>query len=306
MPAPLVFDNNIYTYAPIDSLAALHRRGLVLRVSDVAFNEAVASSVRDYEQHRLSRERARGRLFGRARSLKPYIDPAVPIAASGGQLAKLVIAEVDGVLRDPEDERYATHLADLWERITGDHLTDEEWITAGHEAETHLAQLDGNLSDLARPDEELRSNPVPDGVDPVDLAEQQARWDSLSDEQRFAALRKYVKETWRMSPLVAERFDGHIAVTARRFHEAATRQRQTGENDGADAALTMHLGDGCFVVTRDVRLIKLVDRSETYQAPWVRHLDDLDDLPEGPPWGESARRQAATFTRRSLDLPLSA
>jgi hypothetical protein len=84
-----------------------------------------------------------------------------------------------------------------------------------------------------------------------------------------------------MSEAVAERFDAHIAVTAHRLRSAASGARMPKKNDGADAALTMHIAEGCILVTGETQLIKLVDGSKTYQAPWVRRIDDLDDLPRG-------------------------
>ena len=38
--------------------------------------------------------------------------------------------------------------------------------------------------------------------------------------------------------------------------------------------------------------------SGTYQAPWVRRRDDLDELPEGLPWGDTAREAQRAFKRR--------
>jgi hypothetical protein len=122
--------------------------------------------------------------------------------------------------------------------------------------------------------------------------------DAMSDQQRFEAVRNYLKTMWRMSDAVADRFDAHIAVTARRLRTAAAGARMPKANDGTDAALTMHIAEGCFLVTGEAQLIKLVDESGTYQRPWVRRLDDLDDLPEGPPWGASARQAADAFERR--------
>jgi hypothetical protein len=278
----VVLDTNVYRGAPTEKLAALRSRGVVVRVSDLALYEAWARSVREYREERMSRQQARGLLFARAKSVAPYLDAQTPIAATGGALARGVIAQVDGGALKPRDLRYLEHLPELWGRLIGVGLSDEEWIQAGIDAQKHLEELDANLFDLARREDDLRKNPVPDDVDPADLPGQYDLWDSLSDEQRFAAVRDYLKATWTMTDAVADRFDAHIAVTARRFQAAAAGARMPKRNDGTDAALTMHIAEGCILVTDEGQLIKLVDESKTYQRPWVRRLNDLEDLPVSP------------------------
>jgi len=68
-------------------------------------------------------------------------------------------------------------------------------------------------------------------------------------------------------------------------------------NDGADASLTLHIGSGSVLVTNESQLIRIVDTCGTFQAPWVRAMRQLDDLPEGPPWGDGARELATKFRR---------
>lgn len=52
------------------------------------------------------------------------------------------------------------------------------------------------------------------------------------------------------------------------------------------------------MLTSDHRLIRYIDEAFTYQAPWVRRLEELDlPLPEGPPWGRSAEEAALGFAR---------
>jgi hypothetical protein len=52
------------------------------------------------------------------------------------------------------------------------------------------------------------------------------------------------------------------------------------------------------LVTNERQLITIVDECGTYQAPWVRRSDDLDDLPTGEPWGDNARQVHLAFRRR--------
>ena len=65
------------------------------------------------------------------------------------------------------------------------------------------------------------------------------------------------------------------------------------------------IGEGTLFGSRDrflgPRLPKRnagADVSGTYQAPWVRRRDDLDELPEGLPWGDTAREAQRAFKRR--------
>jgi hypothetical protein len=101
-----------------------------------------------------------------------------------------------------------------------------------------------------------------------------------------------------LSPPVAERFDAHIRTTAYRLHMAARGARMPKKNDGADASLTLHLGAGCILLTDERKLVDIIDESGTFQAPWVRQSQDLDDLPQIPAWGEQARNVARAFRRK--------
>ncbi len=47
-------------------------------------------------------------------------------------------------------------------------------------------------------------------------------------------------------------------------------------------------------------MLKRLDRSKSFQAPWVRRSDDFlhgAALPSCLPWGTHARRHAGTFRR---------
>jgi hypothetical protein len=58
----------------------------------------------------------------------------------------------------------------------------------------------------------------------------------------------------------------------------------------------MHIAEPAFLLTRDGGLIRAVDESGTYQAPWALRLPEPLDgpLPDGRPWGRqrAARRGA--------------
>lgn len=166
-------------------------------------------------------------------------------------------------------------------------LNDEEWVKFGQEvAPQHLDRLDSVLNDLAQPGEELSKRVAPE------LQEDNARFDALPDVEQQALLFRYIADTLKLSAAATERIDAHVRTMAFRLQVASKGQRMPKRNDGVDLALVAHIGAGCFVLTNEWKLVDIVDQAGTVQAPWVRRLDDLDDLPEGPPWGESARVRA--------------
>lgn len=92
MAARLVLDTDVYGYGRIGELERLALRGLSISVSEIAFAEAWAKSVREYRAGML-RERARGKLFGRTRSLAPYVDAQHPVALGAGGITHLGLTD---------------------------------------------------------------------------------------------------------------------------------------------------------------------------------------------------------------------
>jgi predicted nucleic acid-binding protein len=76
----LVLDTNVYSFAPEAQIERLAARGFLISVSEIALVEALAKSRRDYLSGALTKERARGRFFARAKKLEPYLDPRCPVA----------------------------------------------------------------------------------------------------------------------------------------------------------------------------------------------------------------------------------
>jgi hypothetical protein len=121
----------------------------------------------------------------------------------------------------------------------------------------------------------------------------------IASLEKLAYLRRFAAKSGKLSSEAAERLDAHVCAVAHRLRAAGRGARMPKRNDGADVSLTIHLGSGSLLVTEEVQLVEIVDLSGTFQRPWIRRLNDLDELPEGPPWGEDARRQAMQFIRRS-------
>jgi hypothetical protein len=297
----LVLDTNLYSFGGRGALAALVARGFKLSVSEIAFTEALARSVRHFKSGE-SRQQARGRFFNRARSLAHIIDDQHPIALAAGHAVERIAARADG---NPcvETDEYEAHVRDVWRTVVGVGLTDEEWIAAGEVANQWLDELDAHLADLALPEAQLRARPIVEDVDGERMTEEQlaeayAEWDATDEAQKLASIRAYLRRTWNLSDAASDRLDAQIHGLAWRLNESAHGRWRPGGNDGADLRLAVHVGEDVILLTNDEPLVGIIDACGTYQAPWVRRLSDLDgQLPEGPPWGDYARDFAATWKR---------
>jgi hypothetical protein len=293
-----VLDTNIVRFERIDTVQRLVRQGFRLRIAETALFEWGAACVRGWEREGWSRSEARQKFFGRAKSLAPFIDAEVPIAVDGGLLSRRIIAQASDLTPFEGADVRERDLRDLWIRIVGVGMSDEEFRAAGKIANNFLDELDENFSQLARREAELRNNTSPPGVDPSALAAAYVEWDRMSELDQLAYLRQYAIDSWQLPASAAERLDAHVHATAYRLHAAARGARMPKRNDGADISLTLHIGAGCVLPTNEKRLVDVVDLSGSFQAPWVRRPNDMDEPPDGVPWGESARRQGASFKRR--------
>ncbi len=286
----LVLDTNIAAFSPVDELERLASR-FTLRVSETALVERWAQSVRAHEK---SRERGRGQLFGRFSSIAPLLDPETPVEVCGRALIQIIAAQADGQELPREAVEHVEDVEANWRAIVGVGLTDEEWLEVGRRLEEqYLAPLDDNLRDLARPARELARRVGPE------LREQNALFDALPDDEQLEHMRRHVADSLHLSPAAIERLDGAIRNMAVRMQSAAMERRPVKRNDGADLGLLGHVGLGHFVLTNEMHLVRIVDESKTYQAPWVRRPDDLDNLPDVVPWGDEARAFARHFVRRA-------
>jgi hypothetical protein len=285
----LVLDTNVARFARIGTLEALASRGLRLRVSETAYLEWWSQGVRMLPDNRVE---ARAIFFGRAKKIAPLLDQETPIAISAGMLARRIVAEADGQPIPDEYDARERGLIKQWKTVSGIGFTDEEWSEWGRVAEAHLQELDAELIRMALPERELAKKI------PAEMKEANDAWVALPPDEQLAHLRRFVKETLKLSDAAAERVDAHIQTTALRLHAAARGARLPKRNDGADVSMSTQVGSGCIMVTDEWQFVDIVDQSGTYQAPWVRRLDDLDELPEGLPWGDTAREAQRAFKRR--------
>jgi hypothetical protein len=239
-----------------------------------------------------NRPRARGMFFGKAKQIAPFLDATAPLATGAGIMARKIAAEADGQPIPAEYAERQIGLNQQWGVISGFGLTDEEWVRLSAVASEHLDSLDDGLAKLA-----LRRSELDKKVPPNMKADNET-FNTLPDSDKLVLLRRHVIEAMGLSPAAAERFDAQICTTALRFHLADKGARMPKKNDGVDFTLAMHVAEDCILVSADDQFIAIADQSGTYQAPWIRRMNDLDDLPEGPPWGESAREEARRFKRR--------
>jgi hypothetical protein len=100
-------------------------------------------------------------------------------------------------------------------------------------------------------------------------------------------------------PPAAERFNAYMRVMGGYLLRTGRGGSTASENDAQDVLQLQHVGEGAIFVTREQKILELVDRSGTFQAPWVRTLVEVltERLPRGMPWGRHARRLRAMFRR---------
>ncbi|HEY3821810.1 MAG TPA: hypothetical protein VGL81_31810 [Polyangiaceae bacterium] len=277
----LVLDTNVYRWSHLDKLARLADRGDVLRVAETSLYECLARSVEDDD---------RGALFNRARAVAGLLDPVAPIALGGANLTRRIVATVDGRPLDRRGLVVADGLQGLWRSIVSGRLTDDQWRDAGRIQREALDGLDKAHAELCLNREIQVGDAVWRDV-PVEDARRELR-------AAFATHGLKADGFDHVSEEALERIDGNLLSIGFRVYQAKKGARTPKKNDGVDASLALHIGEGCFVVTNDGKMIDLIDESRTYQAPWVRSLDDLGDLPGDPPWGAAAREVYRSFRRR--------
>jgi len=279
----LVLDTNVYSFAPESKIERLAARGFLISVSEIALVEALAKSRRDYLSGVLTKERARGKFFARARKLAQYIDPQCPVALGLAGVMRRIIAETESTSPDPVAEQHAEFLNSMWYSVTTLDWLDDIWLDNAQTSETWLTERDETLRLV---------------VGTVRAQDKPTRWATMNKVDRVLSTRVSIATFWSLTEALIERLHAHVATVAHRIYGGGDGTLSPKTNDGADLHMTQHLAASCILVTEDGPLIEIVDAAGTYQAPWVRSLDDLNELPEGPPWGESARAQARSFKRK--------
>jgi hypothetical protein len=91
----LVLDTNVARFGPLWKIEDLFMRAFRLRIAQTALLEWNAACVRQWEGENGSRQEARKKFFGRAKSIASFLDHESPIAMDGGALTARIVAEVD-------------------------------------------------------------------------------------------------------------------------------------------------------------------------------------------------------------------
>jgi hypothetical protein len=213
------------------------------------------------------------------------------VKSAGVDLVHRIGGKVRGALV-PSIGDHGFALAELWRRFAKRDVSDNFIAEAGLTIETAAKQRGQEWVET----NELAAS-VPGWNDPDVAEEEIARRVAHDFFERFGP-------QLSVRGGMHERFEGFYRSAG--LHAARSRGRAMGrlpkstENDAEDLQILMHLGEGAFVATNDFRLISHVDASGTFQAPWVRTVEELltETLPGGLPWGRTARRALSAHRPR--------
>lgn len=278
----IVFDTSAFWACNKLTLEGLRSKRFRLSISLLALEEAWARAVREQWEERF---------FRQVRLLDPYIDLRMPVVPAMGHLMDLIGA----VFRDGPLERSGAHAADMarktW-RILAEGLVKDRLLTDGAARSTAEVRRYADASVGA-------------------LKETAARFASLGFEHtrevalHIASVQDGAARTAEGS---YERLNAFCHIEAHQRAEAARfggdyLASKKRDHDAIDAALLMHVAQPAFIATQDYRLIVKVDRTDTFQAPWIRSLGELctRELPRGLPWGPSAREAATALNARTRE-----
>jgi hypothetical protein len=264
----LVLDTNCLRGLSEGVLRALVGRGFRLSVSMIALEESLARS---------HRENSIARLRTRLQKLSEFVDPAEPITPVGTPLYYSLGATF-GPARDAVYAKHNRVLPTRW-KVLSQASNDEVWR---REAASLNDSIDRNATDVRGAAEAVRGLPKPS--EPVS----KLRGWTISDLSRTVSLRYGAQE----------RLHAFGACLAQMIYGAAGATPAT--NDSEDIQLLQHLAGDVIVLTSDYRFIERVDRTGSFQAPYVRTPWEvlLRDIPPGPPWGRCARRAKQNHTPR--------
>jgi hypothetical protein len=277
----VVLDTNVAWYEDVSALEALRGRGFLLSISLDAIAERWARAAR----------MERPGLLARARAIDPVLDPRMRFGVSGAMLED----QLGCLGRDAdEQQRYRfVHAAaeQRWQQLVRG--LPDDWLEAGQAVDRVIeAQAQEWIAKLARVPEIIRQADA--------LAGTNAEAGVPEDEAIVLLARRFAEDLHIGMPGGAvERLDAASRVFVRHVIAAGYHGRLPESNDYEDFRLLLHLAVPVFLVTNDTRLVKLVDETRSFQAPWVRTLAQMQarDLPTGVPWGSDARRQAREFRR---------
>lgn len=264
----LVLDTQIAKQAHEPTLGALRDHGYRLAICVTVIKELAARAYLG----RGDKGPQPGLFFGPARRLARHLDGACPVTPCPPELTHIVVADGD------ERERLLTrHVAEYragWENLLK--CSTAELLAVG-KASAAALETTGEFS--------TRMNGMRGMAKGVDWKVPYA-----------AALDWFDSDTRE-----AERFNAMVCVQSLSVAKTAVDAesfRVRTPNDAPDLTLLGQVGLGAFVVTDDMRLLREVRASGTYQSPWIRTAAEYlaaVALPTCLPWGEDAKREAERF-----------
>jgi hypothetical protein len=270
----LVLDTNIVRQSDASVYHRLRAKGFRLALASVVVTELAARAyLGPSKGKRKGTGSDPGLFYGPARCVAPYLDGACPVLPSAHQLTDAVL--VDGYERERVIYEAVSTLREGWEVVLRDH---EQLMLFGNQSAPWLEEH-GEYS--------TRINDTRGAVRGLD-------WRDGYE----ACLSVFLHDDPRQN----ERFHVMMAMMAVRCAKMGADARGFKDrtpNDTPDLMLVGSVGLGAFVATADIKsLLTDVRESGTYQAPWIRTVDEYlaaERLPSCAPWGDEARREAKLF-----------
>lgn len=235
-----------------------------------------------------------GLLLGPVRRLDPFVDPDHPIAMTGAKLVAILGGKVTGVAK-LDAERYIDFSRRVWKLLVSTDRTEELMSLSGNRA---VFDVDGLREDWRGVLDES-----PPEIQAMSSEERAMKPDEIRNLARQFAERELAQAGLPGDGY--EWFNAHYHVKARlHLHAGRDVQFRSSErrgNDAQDIASLMHVGEPAFFATADYRLLDFVDKSCSFQAPWIRSGGEVvaEPLPECLPWGEGARQVSRDWSRKA-------
>ncbi|WP_438036991.1 hypothetical protein [Sorangium sp. So ce204] len=271
----VVLDTCVLRSTSAGDVDALRTRGFAVSLPMFAVSEAWAAALRDG---------APGKAFGPISRVLPRLDPELPFVLGPAHLGQQANAlNVAARKRFAAEHRArSTKLRDRLVYELGRGICDAAFHRIGELLDKGLNELADQWVESLQEMWAREVNPAAAAVpEPEMLKRSLLRFGSHYHER-------------------PERFDAQLRVMFLLIIRAARHQgKQPQPNDIEDVGMLGCIAAPAFLATSDVRLLSLVDESDSYQAPWVRTVPELltAELPRGVPWGESAKRAHRTWKR---------
>lgn len=267
----VALDSSVFRGVKGEQLDALRARGFVLSLPLATLSEV---------WHRATKDDKPGIVFGALRKVLPRLDEHEPFVLTGGHQAHSHDAPPHVVKHFSGEYRQRGRLvrAELLRALDDGMQPDQ------------FAVFARALKDFDRWADRFKET--------LDVI-----WNTRSTIDPALPEREAVAEiagSWkrRLKLGWGPRFDATLRVLALKNIRAYRGQgRRPTSNDYEDFQMLDVVSTPAFLAIEDRNLLADVRACGTYQAPWVRTVEDLvcGALPSGMPWGPSAERECRRF-----------